>query len=287
MSLLKSVDWKRYYRDNPELQEDFDYSPEKCYRHYLRYGRKQGKKITYLSSTTQKPTPNVAQQVQRQTAATQRQSSDRTQELLQKYSASLKSFRSLAPPVHVVTRTHRRASLFAQCRTSILEQTYPNIVHWVLYDDKRSKAYLPVCRRTRRLFVKPTSERFGYNRYLNAALEQIDTGWVLVLDDDDCFTTPNAVDLILDKARKDCVVFWYHRFGKAQKTYSEDIRDIPTCFAFSASNKDLATWSANDFASGEVAFSLLSRCKRAMVEHTLTGSITAKARNFGKSADEM
>jgi hypothetical protein len=279
MSLLKIVDWKQYYHDNPEIQEDFEYSPEKCYRHYLRYGRKQGKKITYLSSASRPKSKSSSSASQM----------DKTQELLRKYSASIDCFRKIAPPVHIVTRTHSRPSLFAQCQSSVLEQTYPNIVHWVLYDDKNSKKYLPVNRCTRRLAVEATSERFGYNRYLNVPLQQIEDGWIIVLDDDDRFTTPSAVDLIMDKAQqegKKCVVFWRHRFGNSDKTYSEDLRDIPTCFAFHASNKDLVSWSANDAANGEVAFSLLSRCKRVMLEKTLTGSITPNARNFGRAIKE-
>lgn len=263
-SIFESTDWKRYYNDNPELQEDFDYDPKKCYRHYMRYGRKQGKKIhprsqnRLLAGPTPKPIENYSRAIQAVKNRTQTQ------------------------PVNVITRTHLRPSAFSKCKKSIDEQTYPNIVHWVLYDDSRSLSYLPIDKKTRRLFVEPKQGKYGYNKHINDALREIQEGWIVVLDDDDMFADPCALDIILSMAEEDTVVFWKHRFGTALKSHSTDVRDIPSCcFLYSSKHKDKTVWSDKDCASGEVALSLLEVCSWKQVQDVLTSSI-GPARNRGK-----
>jgi len=124
----------------------------------------------------------------------------------------------LNPIIYVLTRTSGRKNFFHLNYLSVKEQDYPNVVHYVSYDDSETGEY-----------VKPYNEsvdsenncqfnscqvskirkygngHFPYNLYLNHMLSLIEKskqpGWIMILDDDDLFTSHQSLSQIVKTIR--------------------------------------------------------------------------------------
>jgi hypothetical protein len=107
--------------------------------------------------------------------------------------------------INILTRTSGRPHYFHVNIESVKEQDYPHINHIVICDDKESLVYVSEYDGIDVLDVseidfysKPdiqdprTGNRFIYNLYLNEALDRLQDGLVLVLDDDDHFIHNNV-----------------------------------------------------------------------------------------------
>lgn len=110
--------------------------------------------------------------------------------------------------LNVITRTSDRPNYFKECYKSVQSQKSP-IEHWVTVDNQNSWEYVYLSDVEHVVKVEPTGTgNCPWNAYLNEAIKNIN-GWVMVLDDDDLFTTPQAAEKILKKLRKkEDVVFW-------------------------------------------------------------------------------
>lgn len=110
------------------------------------------------------------------------------------------------PLINIITRTHNRPNGFAKLIQSIREQSYRNIKHYVTVDDWKKSSYVrdyddieivdidKVSVSKEPDIPNPaTGGRFIYNLYLNKAISQINEGWILILDDDDCFTSNTSL----------------------------------------------------------------------------------------------
>jgi len=102
--------------------------------------------------------------------------------------------------VVVITRTSKRPNQFAICRQSVLEQTYPYIGHFITYDNIEDSHYIKHLPNT--MYIEKESDpykySFPYNNYINTVLKIIPKpSWVIILDDDDMFTSPHAIEIIM------------------------------------------------------------------------------------------
>jgi len=97
------------------------------------------------------------------------------------------------PFINILTRTHREDS-FSKCLKSIEEQDYTNYRHLLCIDDDSSLSYIherdhiQVSRSPKKKF-----KHFPYNLYFNQMYESIKDGWIIFLDDDDCFYSPESL----------------------------------------------------------------------------------------------
>lgn len=97
------------------------------------------------------------------------------------------------PFINILTRTHREEK-FAKCLRSIEEQDYTNYRHLLCIDDDDSLSYIhnrEHIRVTRS--PKKNFKHFPYNLYFNQMYKEIEDGWIIFLDDDDCFYAPDSL----------------------------------------------------------------------------------------------
>lgn len=116
--------------------------------------------------------------------------------------------------INVLTRTHDRKEYFEVSRNSILEQTYKNINHIVGSDvecdylddiDVIKLTLKPVDPKPDGLASYPAP----WNAHCNELNKHVKDGWIMYLDDDDKFVTPNAVQIIVDNIEhENQIVMW-------------------------------------------------------------------------------
>ena len=127
------------------------------------------------------------------------------------------------PTVNILIRTYRRPKYFEMCMESIREQTYPNIRVFVGYHDYQTAQYVipytvtPVPYEVYGKQIERKDDRdtygapFPMNHYLNELSAAVQDGHVILLDDDDRFTSKNAVAEIMRRVMEsgpDTMVCW-------------------------------------------------------------------------------
>lgn len=102
---------------------------------------------------------------------------------------------------NILTRTSKRPHYFAALCKSIDAQDYTNWTHHVITDDQNSVTYITELGREPK--VTPRLEKrtdinhhFPYNLYINELYDEVSEGYVLIIDDDDCFLTPQALTFL-------------------------------------------------------------------------------------------
>jgi hypothetical protein len=117
--------------------------------------------------------------------------------------------------INILIRTSGRPQFFKQCYLSIINQTYKNVNIIVGTDDEESRQYVipyevyPIeyDKKTEK-DVDKTKENtskgaciYGkiapYNLYMNEFNPYVKDGWIMYLDDDDCFKTNTALETIV------------------------------------------------------------------------------------------
>lgn len=118
--------------------------------------------------------------------------------------------------VNILVRTSGRPKSFNTCITSIREQRWEVcIIVGNDNNDDYCKEFNPVrFQRDESYDIVPaisidTAKYFPFNYYLNSMLARVTEGWVMILDDDDMFTSARALKIITSRLREDSqVAFW-------------------------------------------------------------------------------
>ncbi len=148
------------------------------------------------------------------------------------------------PLVNVLIRTSGRPNYFYDCIKSIKNQNYLNINIIVGYDDPDSMQYIQVHPCTAIALKKyngpsqkkPDGDEYGiwfpFNSYFNELLPYANKGFVVYLDDDDCFVDEAALSKLAAaiENNKSDVVFWRVRFPK--RVVPSDLnwqKKVPVC----------------------------------------------------------
>lgn len=132
------------------------------------------------------------------------------------------------PLFNIIIRTSGRPNYFHDCIKSIKKQNYSNINIIVGFDDHESMNYIqgqPCTAIALKRFdgpeeKKPDGEEYGlwfpFNSYFNELLSYATKGFVIYLDDDDCFDDENALSKLaaIINEKKSDAVFWRVRFPK-------------------------------------------------------------------------
>jgi hypothetical protein len=126
------------------------------------------------------------------------------------------------PLINILTRTHRK-ECFMKCEESISSQSYKNYRHILCIDDESSLKYI---NSTDYIKVKRTKKKnfkhFPYNLYLNEMYKKIDNGWIMFLDDDDCFHTTDSLEIIASHIEseddRDVLFLWKVRIPTQNRT---------------------------------------------------------------------
>jgi hypothetical protein len=146
--------------------------------------------------------------------------------------------------INILVRTCKRPAYFQFCMDSIFAQFYQNFkiiigiesgddetlqyvnhfidfgsramyfhipkekIQIVRYDRIEKKINIPISSQTAEYGLW-----FPYNHYLDIMAKSVDDGWLLFLDDDDCFKNNNALKIISQKIKTvDDLLFWRVKF---------------------------------------------------------------------------
>ena len=101
--------------------------------------------------------------------------------------------------INILTRTSNRPFYFAECRNSIVNQSYKNIRHIVSVDDETSYKYVKENGLLDRDIIqierphRISLNHMPYNLYMNYLLQEVHQGWIMFLDDDDILFDTNSI----------------------------------------------------------------------------------------------
>ena len=118
--------------------------------------------------------------------------------------------------INILVRTANRPKFFEKCFKTIIKQNYTNYKIHISFEDDESLSYiLNLCKNINNIaFVRVTKglsdieKPYFYNDYCNKLLDKVYDGYVIFLDDDDCFTHKNCLKLINDNLEEDKLLFW-------------------------------------------------------------------------------
>ena len=130
------------------------------------------------------------------------------------------------PLLNILTRTSNRPNAFELNKTTIRTQTYPNIRHIVCVDDELSENYVKQYNDVDYIVidreeiikndnsVNPNTGKYSpHNLYFNKLMDEVNEGWVMILDDDDRLSNSKSIEKIMDKIEgEDSMVIFQMRF---------------------------------------------------------------------------
>jgi len=173
----------------------------------------------------------------------------------------------------VITRTANRPRFFAKCRRSVLAQTR-KAFHLIVTDD-------PADHYPEGDFVAlvERKEGRGHNLYFNEVRRDIPDAnpWVIFLDDDDHFTTPDALACIACAIRDaDDLLLWQVQFPDivipGGMIYLPPQPGRITGIGFCYHKKHWVDWQATSFGDFKVINELYNTLHPVWLNSVLTGT---------------
>lgn len=181
--------------------------------------------------------------------------------------------------VNVITRTHDREKYFNVCKESIMNQTHKNVNHIVGSDVECN-----YCENYIKLELQPvqypqpmvSTYPAPWNLHLNELAKHVKDGWVLYLDDDDKFSYPNSLRILVNNIdNEDQLLLWKvningwivpsdENFGKI---VAGNISGIGMMFHSKHLPVDWGSWSYGDF---RVISQLTQKIKPKWINYILT-----------------
>lgn len=160
---------------------------------------------------------------------------------------------------NILLRTSCRPNYFNRCLQSICEQHYCNYRLIISMDDPQTEAYVirhlhslvalsknkPVLIRVKKT-PRNQQRTAPWNLYLNEMLAEVTAGWVVILDDDDRFASPGALERIAEKITgPDQLLIWQMQWPNGRKIPGQEYFNRPPqrkhigmpCFAFHSKYK--------------------------------------------------
>lgn len=233
---MKNFDWKFYLHLYPDLKKHNINNEYSAKQHYLKYGIKE------------KRVPNL--QIMRNNIEKYRKII-----LNEERKMDNQFWSNNLPIINILIRTSSRAKYFDKCLKSILSQKYNNYRIIICYDTKDSLEYLKKYSNNCNIFyyyvernLQKNPEKYKFNLYCNSLLDKVDNGYIIFLDDDDCFTHKYVLNIISDNinSEEDFLIWKFLRSDKL--IYPEDIHNIKlgeidtTSVCFHSKYKNNARW---------------------------------------------
>lgn len=239
--MLEGFDWRFYLSFYPDLKQQGITTKRAARKHWLTYGWVEGRISgprceAYLKNLRQ----------------------------LEQYLTSVGDFvpaaDSPAPLINILTRTNQRPQFFSENRSSIAGQTCKKYRHLVSYENEETLAYLKKYNLPPADLVKVARAGTGgshpYNLFVNDMMARVTEGWIMFLDDDDLFTTPQALSIIAAQLKdEDSLVIWRAWFPAKTIPVNRDVHQIAQgditscCFAFHSKHKEKGQW--HEFRAGD------------------------------------
>jgi len=150
------------------------------------------------------------------------------------------------PLINILVRTSGRPNYFKNCMTSIYEQNYKNWNIIIGIDDKNSLKYTQSAKGRDIVYdysktqipPAPKNENYGikfiYNLYLNDLQNQVNSGYIVYLDDDDRFGDKDSLSTLVNNINgEDDFVMWRVGFPNRLVPSNENFGNRPV-------NKDVS-----------------------------------------------
>lgn len=113
--------------------------------------------------------------------------------------------------INIITRTHNRETYFNALRASIESQTYKDI-NWIVGSDCACPYYPNAIKLYKDyqqpLFIPNGHYYAPYNKYLETLATYCKDGYIIYVDDDDCFVDENSLSTIIDNVEEDKMLVW-------------------------------------------------------------------------------
>lgn len=153
-----------------------------------------------------------------------------------------------SPLFNILIRTSGRPNYFHDCIASIIDQDYKNTNIIVGFDDPASEDYIakfpclriPLQRWSGAIPPRPEGDQYGvwfpFNEYFNSLLPFAKQGYVLYLDDDDCFVDRSALTKLAEVIKKQQAdaIFWRVQFPNRLVPRDENwLKKKPVCLDMS------------------------------------------------------
>jgi glycosyltransferase involved in cell wall biosynthesis len=204
--------------------------------------------------------------------------------------------------LNILIRTSKRPNFFRECVESIFQQSYQNIKLIICIDDEESQEYVEVYRdyiekkypdsvivamdRTERnphLFKEWEGVHLyhaPYNMYFNGMHTLCEEGYLMYLDDDDVFTSNNALQLIANAInnKDNALLLWRVQFPDDRiipssdnlgKIVKGDISGIG--FAYPIEYVEHGSWDDYSYGDFRVITNLSKHLEIATIDKVLTG----------------
>lgn len=184
--------------------------------------------------------------------------------------------------INIVIRTHNRPKFFSMNIQSILDQNYKNYYLYITYENEETLNYInehiSSINNVTLLKVTKTEDKIFYNNYCNIALDQIEDGYNMFLDDDDMFTHKNTLKFINKFLEEDRFLCWeYLRADKIIGPRKNQIKcgEIVSC-GFCYNNKFKSKWTPTEDGDHVFAKTLIesNNLKIGKIKTILTRSIS-------------
>jgi len=173
----------------------------------------------------------------------------------------------------VITRTANRPKFFSQCRRSITTQT-ERPYHLVGHDVADDLAYIKA---DTSVFLESAIGR-GHNLYFNTLKHYVPSNhpWIIFLDDDDHFTTPDAIMKIKNSIiDENSLILWQVQFPAGRVVPASvghppqpgEISGLGFCYHV----KHWVNWPGTAFGDYFVISQLYNRLQPIWIPEVLTG----------------
>jgi hypothetical protein len=208
------------------------------------------------------------------------------------------------PLINILIRTYKRPNYFKACFDSISSQTYPNIRVFAGCHDYQTDHYLipyPITtikynaydsRIPNHTDKQNYGRPFPMNHYLNELTKQVQDGYVILLDDDDRFTSDDAVEQIAKRLKSEnTMVCWrikaMNRVIPSDTNWKKDpvpkdISGISFCLpAKVIKSHNFEPYRLGDFRLAKYAW---NKCKKVFIDKRFTEMISGGC-NMGRGND--
>jgi hypothetical protein len=190
-----------------------------------------------------------------------------------------KKYNKKEQPINILIRTSNRKTYFETCIASVINQNYKNYKIICCYDDLTSLNYLSKYNFEFFHISYGNNKKHKYNLYLNDLMAKVSNGWIIILDDDDCFTNNNCLAFInehLDDANN---IYLWQYFRPDKIIFPIDINninygEIASCsFCFNNDQKNKGKFDDDEGSDFRFFKQLLQYHKIETINNVLTKTV--------------
>jgi hypothetical protein len=192
--LIKDYDFSNFdinfYKKNyKDLERNGIISDNEIKLHWIKFGEKEGR------------IPNINFGINKY--------NDNLKEIFNEYN-NLKIIKKKENLLNILIRTTKNRKCYLnKCLNSIKNQNYNNFNIYIHYDDYNCLSYLKDYNNIKYYNSNiKSSSKYKYNLYNNFLKNLVNEGYIIYIDDDDCFTHNNVFNLINQNLSENIILNW-------------------------------------------------------------------------------